>query len=52
LSYFKAAGWETEWIETAEAIVRAEFERTYATTGGDESACDEPIEVQAKMKVS
>lgn len=31
LHYFKQAKWEPEWIETAEAIVRAEFERSYAT---------------------
>jgi hypothetical protein len=30
LQYFKAAGWEEEWIEAAEEIVRDEFDRTYA----------------------
>jgi len=30
LKYFKTAGWEDEWIETAHSIVRAEFDRTYA----------------------
>jgi hypothetical protein len=29
LEYFKNAGWEQAWIEEAEAIVRAEFERSY-----------------------
>jgi hypothetical protein len=29
LSYFKTAGWEDEWIKTAEALVRDEFERSY-----------------------
>lgn len=30
LQYFKKAGWEEEWIEAAEEIVRDEFDRTYA----------------------
>jgi hypothetical protein len=30
LHYFKTAGWEKTWIETAEMIVREEFDRTYA----------------------
>jgi len=30
LQYFKTAGWEKEWIEAAEEIVRDEFDRTYA----------------------
>ena len=30
LQYFKTAGWEEEWIEAAEEIVRDEFDRTYA----------------------
>jgi hypothetical protein len=30
LKYFKTAGWEDEWIETAHSIVRAKFDRTYA----------------------
>jgi hypothetical protein len=30
LSYFKQAGWPTEWINAAEGIVRAEFKRSYA----------------------
>ena len=30
LHYFKSAGWEPEWIETARSIVRDEFDRTYA----------------------
>ncbi|KAF9538015.1 hypothetical protein CPC08DRAFT_609072, partial [Agrocybe pediades] len=29
LSYFKHAGWKVSWIQTAEDIVRAEYERTY-----------------------
>ena len=30
LQYFRSAGWEAEWIETARKIVRDEFDRTYA----------------------
>jgi hypothetical protein len=30
LHYFKTSGWEDEWIETAQNIVREEFDRTYA----------------------
>jgi hypothetical protein len=30
LHYFKTAGWEDDWIETARIIVRAEFDRMYA----------------------
>ena len=30
LNYFKKAGWEDEWIETARDIVRTEFDQTYA----------------------
>src|ERR1700722_769396 len=29
LAYFKSAGWEPEWIATAEEVVRAKFERSY-----------------------
>jgi hypothetical protein len=30
LQYFKAAGWEDEWIDAAHVIVREEYYRTYA----------------------
>jgi hypothetical protein len=30
LQYFKNAGWEDSWIETARVIVRDEFDQTYA----------------------
>jgi len=30
LHYFKTAGWEDAWIETARNIVQDEFDRTYA----------------------
>ena len=28
--YFRTAGWEEEWIETAHSIVHEEFDQTYA----------------------
>lgn len=31
LEYFKNAGWEPEWIDTAKSIVREEFEQSYMT---------------------
>ena len=39
LAYFKSACWEDTWIDAAERIVRAEFNRSYACqqdTGEDE----------------
>jgi hypothetical protein len=30
LEYFRRAGWEPEWIETANKIVRVKFEESYA----------------------
>jgi len=30
LAYFKDAGWELDWIDTAEGIVHTEFEQLYA----------------------
>jgi hypothetical protein len=29
LSYFKNAGWEDEWIDTAEALIRDEYKHSY-----------------------
>ena len=52
LSYFKTAGWETKWIDTAEAIVHAKFECSYTASDGDKSVDDELIEVQAEKRVS
>ena len=36
LEYFKNAGWEDEWINTAERIVRNEYERSYARPEEDD----------------
>ena len=35
LAHFKEAGWEREWIDTAEKIVHMEFNRSYARHGDD-----------------
>ena len=31
LEYFKKAGWEPDWINTAEELVRTSFNKFYAT---------------------
>jgi hypothetical protein len=36
LQYFKNAGWEEEWVETARNIVRDEFDRMYVFMDYDE----------------
>jgi hypothetical protein len=44
LTYFKNAGWEKDWIEAAENIVREEFKRSYAPDsdeGGGNTSVDE-----------
>jgi hypothetical protein len=35
LQYFKNARWTDEWIEAAKALVREEFERSYASMDAD-----------------
>lgn len=35
LLYFKAADWEDNWIQTAEQLVREEFERSYLSLDAD-----------------
>jgi hypothetical protein len=37
LTYFKATGWEDEWISAAENIVRAKFNRSYAHDGDEDA---------------
>jgi hypothetical protein len=31
LKYFKAAGWDEEWIDTAKKLIRDQFESRYAS---------------------
>lgn len=40
LEYFRSAGWEEEWIETARDIVEAEFEQGYSHMGDDNNETD------------
>src|SRR5271154_3203981 len=44
LHYFKNAGWDEEWITTAKTIVRAEFNRFYASLDAnwDRNDANEP----------
>jgi hypothetical protein len=43
LQYFKNAGWSAEWIETAKALVRDEFDRSYASL--DTGSALSPVKV-------
>jgi len=51
LMYFKNAGWETEWIDTAEELVREEFRRHYAIDGREDDTGDKD-EAQESANVS
>jgi len=44
LSYFKAAHWEDNWIQTAESLVRDEFERSYLTVDTSNSDVGSVVE--------
>jgi len=44
LSYFKGAQWEDDWIETAEQLVREEFERSYLSVNvNSDLECEEDV---------
>lgn len=54
LNYFHAASWPSEWIETAEALVCDEFDRTYKNIGLDDEdnlMSRESSESEAEEKV-
>jgi hypothetical protein len=52
LSYFKQAGWPTEWINTAEDIVCAEFKWSYALNNDAEvEGDDEDIVVMVRSSM-
>jgi hypothetical protein len=41
LEYFRARKWEKAWIETAESLIREEFQANYASTAnGDDQGTD------------
>ncbi|KAJ7651910.1 hypothetical protein B0H17DRAFT_958119, partial [Mycena rosella] len=46
LDYFRARKWEKAWIETAESLVREEFESNYANINSknDDAATDVEID--------
>jgi hypothetical protein len=54
LKYFKTAGWEDDWIDAAETIVRDEYEQKYAnqTTGGGDDENDKGLPPPKKKKKS
>ena len=48
LQYFKNAGWEQDWIDTAKGIVRSVFDRSYAPRSSDRIEVDKPESAQAR----
>ncbi|KIL54989.1 hypothetical protein M378DRAFT_18356 [Amanita muscaria Koide BX008] len=50
LSYFKNAGWERDWIGTAEELVREEFDNHYA--GGRNEESDGPDKTDLPIRKS
>jgi hypothetical protein len=49
LKYFERAGWQTNWINAAEEIVRAEFNRSYADQPiVDDSVAEIPLPAMDK----
>lgn len=40
LDYFKKAGWEDAWIDSAQQIVRDEFDRSYVDNDMDDDSND------------
>lgn len=52
LTYFKSAGWEEDWINTAETLVCDEFERSYQDMEiEDDDALEMAIDVPARSAV-
>jgi hypothetical protein len=55
LSYFKSAGWDHEWIETAQQLVRDEFDLNYAgmdeVDSGNDSELNVAVETPKVRKV-
>lgn len=52
LQYFKSAGWEEEWVRTAENLVREEFEGKYAASAINDSANTDAESVDSAKEVS
>ena len=53
LKYFKKAGWEDEWIDAAEDIIRAAYKRKYANrpVGDSDDENNETMPLPKKTKV-
>ena len=52
LRYFKNAEWQEEWIETAEEIVRTEFDLSYGSWDTSWSTTRETrLDTKAKVRV-
>lgn len=51
LSYFKAARWEDDWIQTAESLVRDEFERSYLSVDTSNSDVGSVVEEVSGQQV-
>ncbi|KDR67829.1 hypothetical protein GALMADRAFT_146839 [Galerina marginata CBS 339.88] len=43
VTYFERAGWQEDWIEAAQSIVHAEYDRTYAFMDTDNELIPEPV---------
>jgi hypothetical protein len=55
LKYFKKQGWDRNWIETAENIVREEFMSSYAkyiSIKHSDTACAPKKKVRAQVSLS
>jgi hypothetical protein len=47
LSYFKNAGWEDDWVNTAETLVREEYKRSY-----ERMTVEDPTRTEIQSKAS
>lgn len=50
LHYFKEAGWDAEWIKTAEGMLRTKYMRSYAPQAGDDDEDIEMLDVRMSPK--
>jgi len=52
LRYFKNAGWQDEWIERAEEIVRTEFDLSYGSLKTSWATSQETRHAKSKVCIS
>lgn len=52
LAYFKAQGWEEDWINAAYDIVHEEYDRSYASSHFDSNSNEDCIGVGSQDSVS